>query len=100
MNWHHYLLISHQGSLARSIVPNVLLPQDRLSLATNPFDGLAVLRDDEPDAVLVALEEEDQDAAVMCRTVRRYSDLPIVMLVNSATRDQVARGYRLGADAH
>jgi DNA-binding response OmpR family regulator len=100
MNWHHYLLISHQDSLARSVLPAVLSPQDRLSLAANPFDGLALLRRDTPDAILLELEEGDQDAAVMCRTVRRYSDLPIVMLVSSATRDQVTRGYRLGADAH
>lgn len=53
-----------------------------------------------PDAVLVAFDEEDQDAAVMCRTLRRRSNLPIVMVVNGATRDQVTRGYRLGADAH
>lgn len=97
---HHYLLISSQDSLARSVVPGVLDRHDRLTTAANLFDGLAVVRQEHLDAVLVALDEDDQDAAVMCRAVRRNSDLPIVMLVNSATRDQVTRGYRLGADAH
>jgi DNA-binding response OmpR family regulator len=52
------------------------------------------------DAVLVAFEEQDDEAAILCRTVRRFSNAPIVMLVNRTTRDQVTRGYRLGADAH
>ena len=78
----------------------VLAPQARVSLATSPFDALTILREANPDALLVAFDEEDEDAAVMCRTLRRRSDLPIVMVVNGATRDQVTRGYRLGADAH
>jgi CheY-like chemotaxis protein len=100
MNWHHFLLISPQDSIARSMLPNVLPRQDRLSVATNPFDALALMREAKLDAVLVAFEDQDQDAAVMCKTLRRQSKLPIVMLVNSATRSQITRGYRLGADAH
>jgi DNA-binding response OmpR family regulator len=100
MNLHHYLLISHQDSLARSILPNVLTHQDRLSMAATPFDALALMRDAKLDAVLIAFDEDDQDAAIMCKTLRRQSNLPIVMLVNSVTRNQVTRGYRLGADTH
>ncbi len=100
MNLHHYLLISHQDSLARGLLPNVLPRHDRLSIATSPFAALKVMRQAKLDAVLVEFDEQDQDAAVMCRTLRRRSNLPIVMLVNSVTRNQVTRGYRLGADAH
>jgi DNA-binding response OmpR family regulator len=100
MNWHHYLLISNQDSPARSLVQGVLPRGVRLSLAANPFDASELLREGELDAVLVALEEDIEDGAVLLRTVRRYSNVPIVLLVNSTTRDQVARGYRLGADAH
>lgn len=96
----HYLLISNQDSPTRLIVPNVLAREARLSMATNPFDALAVIRQASPDALLVAFDQEDEDAAVMCKTLRRRSNLPIVMVVNGATRDQVTRGYRLGADAH
>ncbi len=100
MNWHHYLLISPQDSLTRSLLPNVLPRDDRLSVATNPFDALTLLRDSKMDAVLLAIDEGDQDAVVACKTLRRQSNVPIVMLVNSATRQEVVRGYRLGADAH
>lgn len=69
-------------------------------MASNPFDALALMREAKLDAVLVAFDDQDQDAAVMCKTLRRQSNLPIVMLVDSATRSQVTRGYRFGADAH
>lgn len=100
MSQTHYLLISNQDSPTRVVLPNVLARQARLSMATGPFDALAVIREARPDAILVAFDEEDQDAAVVCKTLRRRSNLPIVMVVNGATRDQVTRGYRLGADAH
>jgi DNA-binding response OmpR family regulator len=100
MNLHHYLLISPQDSLARSLLPNVLPRDDRLTLANNPFDALGLLRASKMDAVLLAIDEGDQDAVVACKTLRRQSNVPIVMLVNSATRQEVVRGYRLGADAH
>ncbi len=100
MNLHHYLLISHQDSPARGLLPNVLPRHDRLSVAATPFDALRVMKQAKLDAVLVEFDEQDADAAVMCKTLRRRSNLPIVMLVNSATRNQVTRGYRLGADAH
>lgn len=96
----HYLLVSHQDSLTRAILPNVLPRDDRLSVAASPFDALALLRVSKLDAVLIAFDEDDQEAVVMCKTLRRRSNVPIVMLVNSTTRNQVTRGYRLGADAH
>ncbi len=100
MNLHHYLLICSQDSLARSLVPAILSQQDRLSVASNPFDARALFGQPSLDAVLIALDDNDEDAAVACRTIRRYSNRPIVMLVSRAGKKQVARGYRLGADAH
>ena len=100
MNSLHFLLISHQDSMARAIVPHVLRRQDRLSVAANPFAASTLLRQEQPDAVLVALEEGDEDAALFCATVRHYSTAPIVMLVHNSAREQITRGYRLGADAH
>ncbi len=100
MDCHHFVLIARQDSFARSFLPNVLAREDALSIDDNVFDVLLSLCEGKFDAVLIAIEEGDNDAAVQCRTIRRYTNLPIVMLVNPATRDQVTRGYRLGADAH
>ncbi len=97
---HHFLLISHQDSLARALMPNVLKREDNLSFANDPFAASALMHQNALDAVFVALEENDEEAALLCRTVRRMSNAPIVMLVHNSARDEVTRGYRLGADAH
>ncbi len=100
MHSQHFLLISHQDSLARVVMPHVLRREDRLSVAADPFAASALLRQEKPDAVLVALEEGDEEAALFCATVRHYSNAPIVLLTLHCAREQITRGYRLGADAH
>jgi DNA-binding response OmpR family regulator len=100
MNSQHFLLISHQDSLACAIVPRVMRREDRLSIVADPAAASAVLRQEQPDAVLVALEEGDEDAALFCLTARHFSNAPIVMLTHNSAREQITRGYRLGADAH
>ncbi len=100
MEQHHFLLISHQDSLARALIPYVLSKQDSVSFAVDPFAASALMHQTHLDAVFVAIEENDQEAALYCRTLRRLSNAPIVMLVYNSARDQVTRGYRLGADAH
>src|SRR5262245_41754194 len=100
MNWREFLLISGQDSFARIIVPNLLPRNDRLTHSSSAFDAASRLRDQPFDAIFVALDESDQDAAVVVRTLRRQTTLPIIMIVTAGTRDQVTRGYRLGADAH
>lgn len=99
MNLHHFLLISHQDSLARTLLPQTLRREDELRMAANVFDAFALLREAPFDAVLIDLTENDEDV-VLCRMVRRHSNVPIVMLTSADTRDQVTRGYNLGADAH
>lgn len=100
MNPQHFLLLSPQDSLARAVVPHVMRVGDRLSIADDAFAASAVLRQEQPDAVLVALEEGDADAALFCRTARHFSNVPIVMLTHNSAREEITRGYRLGADAH
>lgn len=100
MELHHYLLISDQDSIARSLLPQVLGKDDKLTCAASPFEALPIVNGYKLDAVMLAVEEGDSDAVLACRTLRRHSKVPIVMLVNDHARDQIPRGYRLGADAH
>jgi DNA-binding response OmpR family regulator len=100
MSAQYFLLISRQDSLACVTLPHVLHRQDRLRVESDPQTATALLRQEPPDVVLVALEEDDEDAALFCATARHYSRAPIVMLVHNSAREQITRGYRLGADAH
>jgi DNA-binding response OmpR family regulator len=100
MNLRRFLLISSQDSFARTLVPQALPHDDEVRLTASVFDAFALLRAAKFDAVLVDMAENDEDAAVLCRMVRRLSNVPIVMLSTMGTREDVIRGYRMGADAH
>ncbi len=100
MSTHHYLLIAGSNALANSMVSAVIGSDDQLSTVQDPFEAVHILEHGQPDAVLWAMDASDEEAVIACRTLRRYSQAPIVMLVTSSANEYILRGYRLGADAH
>jgi len=66
--------------------------------ATRPSQGLAALRDGTFDAVILDVMLPEMDGFEVCRTIRRDSDIPIVMLTaRGEVMDRVV-GLELGAD--
>jgi DNA-binding response OmpR family regulator len=100
MNPRRYLLISSADSVANSMVSAALKAEDELETARDPAEAVQLMRQAPPDAVLWAMDPADEESVVACRTLRRQSQAPIVMLVSPNAKEQVLRGYRLGADAH
>ena len=100
MSAHHYLLIAGNNTLVNAMVSAALGSDDELSTVHDPLEAVRLLESAQPDAVLWALDPSDEEAIVGCRTLRRHSHAPIVMLVSAAAKENILRGYRLGADAH
>ncbi len=100
MSVHHYLLIAGNNALANSMVSAAIGAEDELSTVRDPLEAVRVLEHAQPDAVLWAMDASDEEGVVACRTLRRFSHAPIVMLVSSSAKEHILRGYRLGADAH
>ena len=69
-----------------------------LASATRPSTGLAMLRAQAFDAVILDIMLPEMDGFELCRTIRRESDIPIVML--TARGDVMDRivGLEIGAD--
>ena len=66
--------------------------------ATHPREGLQRLTKDEVDLVILDVMLPDQDGFEVCRSIRRDSDIPIVMLTaRGEVMDRVV-GLELGAD--
>jgi len=64
-------------------------------------DGLNALNQVElesPDLVMLDLMMPDMDGYEVCRRIRRYSSVPIIMLTAKAEPAQKVRGLELGAD--
>ena len=99
MSARHYLLIAETNALANSMVNAAMGNEDELSTVRDPLEALRLIERAQPDAVLWAVDPSDEESVVACRTLRRYSHAPIVMLVSSSAKEHILRGYRLGADA-
>lgn len=67
-------------------------------LAPDGLTGLNLLERDAPDLILLDLMLPDLDGYEVCRRIREYSQVPIIMLTARAEEVQKVRGLRLGAD--
>lgn len=69
-----------------------------LTNATHPADGFSLLSENEYDLVILDVMLPDQDGFEICKTIRKTSDIPIIMLtVRGDVMDRVI-GLELGAD--
>ena len=67
-------------------------------VARTAEEGLALARDAEPALVLLDLTLPDGDGRDVCRSLRRDSDVPIIMLTARGTETDRIVGLELGAD--
>lgn len=66
--------------------------------ATHPSKGLELLHDERPDLVILDVMLPDQDGFEVCRTIRKTSSVPIVMLTARGEVTDRIVGLELGAD--
>lgn len=70
----------------------------RVASAASAAAGLAALRGETPEAVILDVGLPDADGFDVLATIRRESDVPIVMLTARGELDDRVRGLDLGAD--
>jgi len=69
-----------------------------LECATRPSEGLARLRGGDFDAAILDVMLPEMDGFSLCRTIRRDSDIPIIMLTARGDLTDRVVGLELGAD--
>jgi two-component system, OmpR family, response regulator RegX3 len=70
----------------------------RVEMASTGAAGLEAVRRDEPDVVLLDLMLPDIDGRDVCRTIRSWSRVPIIMLTARGLETDRVVGLELGAD--
>jgi DNA-binding response OmpR family regulator len=70
----------------------------RVTLAADGLAGLNALERDSPDIVILDLSLPDMDGLEVCRRIRAYSQVPVIMLTARGEEVQKVRGLRAGAD--
>jgi DNA-binding response OmpR family regulator len=66
--------------------------------ASNGMQALALLEENEFDAVLLDIMMPELDGLSVCRAVRRTNDVPIIFLTALSDEEDKLLGYELGAD--
>ena len=95
---HRILLIDDDEQLAAPLAAYLQRFDLQLDSASRPSAGLARLRAEAYDAAILDVMLPEMDGFELCRTIRRESDIPIVMLTaRGEVMDRIV-GIELGAD--
>ena len=95
---HRLLLIDDDERLAAPLAAFFQRFDFALESATRPSAGLALLRNQPFDAAILDVMLPKMDGFELCRTIRRESDIPIIMLTaRGDVMDRVV-GLEIGAD--
>jgi two-component system alkaline phosphatase synthesis response regulator PhoP len=70
----------------------------RVVVATDGQEALAVARHEQPDLIVLDLNLPEMDGLEVCREMRRWSDVPIIMLTARTEETDRLIGLELGAD--
>ncbi len=92
------LLIDDDTQLAEPLAQYLRRFDLLLDAATTPSAGLARLRAEHFDAVILDVMLPEMDGFALCRTIRRDSDIPILMLTARGDVTDRVVGLELGAD--
>src|SRR5690625_1592922 len=66
--------------------------------ADHASEALSLLEKETFHIVLLDIMMPDMDGWELCREIRRFSDVPIIMLTARDQRDDIVKGLQLGAD--
>jgi two-component system, OmpR family, response regulator len=95
---HRILLIDDDEHLAAPLAAYLKRFDFELASALRPSAGLARLRAEAFDAAILDVMLPEMDGFELCRTIRKESDIPIIMLTaRGEVMDRVV-GLELGAD--
>lgn len=61
-------------------------------------EGLQYIKEEKFDVVLLDIMMPDKDGWDVCREIRQYSDVPIIMVTAREQKEDIVKGLRLGAD--
>lgn len=73
-------------------------PEATVLSASNGDEGIFAADAKEPNLVLLEVDLPDMDGFTACKEIRRFSDVPIIMLTGRGKEADIVRGLDVGAD--
>ncbi len=97
-NQPHILVIDDEHQILRALRTILTARQFRISTASTGEEGLALAAASQPDAIILDLSLPDMDGVTVCRRLREWTQVPIVVLsVRDSEQDKV-QALDAGAD--
>ncbi|TWT25986.1 response regulator transcription factor [Planomicrobium sp. CPCC 101110] len=72
--------------------------QYKCQKALGPFEALAYLEKEQFDLVLLDVMMPEMDGWELCGEIRKFSDVPIIMLTARQQQEDIIKGLKIGAD--
>jgi OmpR family response regulator RpaB len=94
----HILMVDDDVDLNALVTEYLARFGHRLVTATTAARGMAELRRERPDLVILDIMLPDTDGLSLCREIRSESDVPIIMLTARGEVADRVLGLELGAD--
>jgi two-component system, OmpR family, response regulator RegX3 len=92
------LVVEDEQSIAEPLAQALARKGFRPAVAHSGAEAVELAASLDPDAVLLDLALPDMDGRDVCRTLRRSSDVPIIMVTASGTVIDRVVGLEIGAD--
>ena len=94
----HIFVVEDEAKIAQLLVDYLQRDGFRVTVLSDGTNAVEMIREREPDFVILDLMLPGKDGLSICREVRQFSSLPIMML--TAKVDEIDRliGLELGAD--
>ncbi|GAB4119090.1 MAG: response regulator transcription factor [Roseiflexaceae bacterium] len=92
------LIVDDEPGLRELVRINLEHEGFAVSQAENGVDGLAAVRDQQPDLVILDVMMPEMDGWETCRRLREFSQLPVLMLTARAQSNDIVAGLDSGAD--
>ncbi|MFC1920335.1 response regulator transcription factor [Chloroflexota bacterium] len=81
------------------LIGRILLREGlRVLLAQDSIYGLSILKESNPDMVLLDIKMPEPDGFETLRLIREHSDIPVIMVTANWEQEAVDRALALGAD--
>ncbi len=92
------LVVDDEPKIVRLATDYLVKHGFRVTAAGDGLTALAVARSERPDLIILDLMLPQMDGREVCRTLRRESDVPIIMLTALAEEIDQVTGLEIGAD--
>ncbi len=94
------LIIDNDAEVAGAVglTFGITWPDSETISASNGDSGIYLAGSEWPSLVILEIDLPDMDGFTICKEIRRFSDVPIIMLTERSKEGDIVRGLQVGAD--